>query len=279
MTESKLIYNVLMILIPEGTAMTSKRSHRFGLATATLAAAAFVFCSAPLMAQDSTSGSSWKYNASIYMWGPSLNIDTPRGYPVKVPFYSILDNLKMTFMGDFSASNDKWSIMTDVIYMKLKQDNVNDPSRPIGNFLKPSSSVQMKSWIVSPTVGYAFHNSDRARVEVFGGLRYLWIDLAVQINAQGIPVFDRSSSGPSWDGIVGLRSRVKLNDKWFMPMSIDVGGGDSDGTWQGIAGVGYNWGKFNTSLTYRYLQWKFDDVPTMSKLFIKGPLLNFNFTF
>jgi hypothetical protein len=231
------------------------------------------------MAQDSTSGSDWKYGASIYMWGPSMNIDTPTGQKVEVPFYQILNDLKMTLMGDFSVSNDKWSFMTDVIYMKLKQKNVNDPSRPIGEILDLSSSIQMKSWIVSPTVGYALHNSDKARVEVFGGLRYLWIDLGVQINAGGNPVFDKSGSGSSWDGIVGLRTKVNLDEKWFMPLSIDVGGGDSDGTWQGIAGVGYNWGKFNTSLTYRYLQWKFDDVPTMSKLFIKGPLLNFNFTF
>ena len=259
--------------------MISQRFHRFSVATASVAAAAFIFCSAPLMAQDSTSGSDWKYGASIYMWGPSMNIDTPTGQKVEVPFYQILNDLKMTLMGDFSVSNDKWSFMTDVIYMKLKQDNVNDPSRPIGELADLSSSIQMKSWIVSPTVGYALHNSDKARVEVFGGLRYLWIDLGVQINSRGNPVFDKSSSGSTWDGIVGLRAKVNLDEKWFMPLSIDVGGGDSDGTWQGIAGVGYDWGRFNTSLTYRYLQWKFDDVPTMSKLFIKGPLLNFNFTF
>lgn len=259
--------------------MNSNRFRGFSAASASAAAAAFLFCSAPLTADESTSGSDWEYSASIYLWGPSLNIDTPAGQNVEVPFYQILNDLKMTAMGDFSASNDKWSFMTDVIYMKLRQKNVNDPSRPIGDLLDLSSSIQMKSWIVSPTVGYALHNSDKARVEVFGGLRYLWIDLGVQINARGNPIFDESDSGSSWDGIIGLRAKVNLNEKWFMPMSIDVGGGDSDGTWQGIAGVGYDWGKFNTSLTYRYLQWKFDDVPTMSKLFIKGPLLNFNFTF
>jgi len=253
--------------------MITRRSYRFSVA------AALILCSAPLMAEDTASGSDWKYGASIYMWGPSLNIDTPEGQQVEIPFYQILNDLKMTLMGDFSVTNDKWSFMTDVIYMNLKQKNIHDPNRPIGEILDFSRSVQMKSWIVSPTVGYALHNSDKARVEVFGGLRYLWIDLGVQISSRGNPVFDKSDSGATWDGIVGLRAKVNLNDKWFMPMSIDVGGGDSDGTWQGIAGVGYDWGKFNTSLTYRYLQWKFDDVPTMSKLFIKGPLLNFNFSF
>lgn len=259
--------------------MINQRFHRFSVATASVAAAIFIFCSAPLMADESASGSDWNYSASIYVWGSSMNITTPPGREVEVPFYQILNDLKMVFMGDFTASNDKWSIMTDVIYLDMKQKNIHDPSRPIGELLDVTSSVQMKSWIVSPTFGYALHNSDKARVEVFGGLRYLWIDLGVQISAQGNPVFDKSGSEGFWDGIVGLRTKVNLNEKWFMPMSIDVGGGNSDGTWQGLAGIGYDWGRFNTSLTYRYLQWKFDDVPTMSKLVVKGPLLNFNFTF
>jgi hypothetical protein len=259
--------------------MVVNKFHRFQLMVTTLLSTASLFCAAPLMAADSVSGSGWKYGASIYMWGPSMNIDTPPGREIELPFYPILTDLKMTLMFDFSLTNDKWSFMTDVIYMKLRQDNINDPSRPIGEFLDFDSSIQMKSWIVSPTVGYALVNSEKARVEVFGGLRYLWIDLGVQINSRGNPIFDEASSVDFWDGIVGLRANVNLNQQWFMPLSIDVGWGDSDGTWQGIAGVGYRFKKFNTSLTYRYLSWDFDDVPAMSSLVVKGPLLNFNFTF
>jgi len=247
---------------------------------ASLVCAGFILSATPLMADESaTGGSDWKYNASMYVWGSSINITTPPGQEVEVPFYQILNDLKMVFMGDFTASNDKWSIMTDLIYLDMKQRNIHEPDRPIGNILNFSSSVQMKNWIVTPTVGYAIHNSDKARVEFFGGLRYLWIKLGVQIDVQGNPVFDRTGSGSSWDGIVGMRSKVNLNEKWFVPMSVDMGWGDSNRTWQALAGIGYDWGRFNTSLTYRYLYWKFDDVPTMSKLVVKGPLLSFNYTF
>lgn len=259
--------------------MKTKKYASLRTIAASLVCAGFILSATPLMADESAAGSDWNYSASMYVWGSSINVTTPPGQEVEVPFYQILDDLKLVFMGDFTASNDKWSIMTDLIYLDMKQKNIHDPQRPIGELLDITSSVQMKNWIVSPTVGYALHNSDKSRVEVFGGLRYLWIKLGVQINAQGNPVFDKSGSGSSWDGIVGLRAKVNLNEKWFMPMSIDVGGGDSDGTWQGLAGIGYDWGKFNTSLTYRYLSWKFDDVPTMSKLVVKGPLLSFNYKF
>lgn len=200
--------------------------------SALLSMAAFLFGATPVMAEDSTAGSDWTYGASIYMWGPSMNIDTPTppGLTVELPFYQILNDLKMTLMGEVSMRNDKWSFTADVIYMKLKQKNIHDPQFPVGNLVDLSSSVQMKSWILSPTAGYAIHNSEKARVEVFGGLRYLWIDLGVQISANENTVFDQSSSEGFWDGIVGMRAKVNLNDKWFLPMSIDVGGGNSDGT-------------------------------------------------
>jgi len=259
--------------------MVNQRFHNFKLAVTSLVSAAVLFSAAPLMAEDSSSDSDWKYSASIYMWGPSINIDTPPGREVEIPFYQILNDLKMTFMADISMSNDEWSFMTDVIYMKLRQDNIHDPKTPRGEIADFSSSVQMKSWIVSPTAGYAIYNQDNTRVEVFGGLRYLWLDLGVQIDSRGTPIFDESASEGFWDGIFGFRTRIGINDKWFVPASVDVGGGQSKNTWQFLTGVGYDWGKFNTSLTYRYLSWKFNDVPATEKLIIKGPLINFNIKF
>lgn len=255
--------------------------RKFLAFAALLICSSLLCCATPLMADDATSGSDWEYSASIYLWAPQMNIYTPSppGVKVEIPFYQILNDLKMVVMTDFSASTDKWSIMTDVIYMKLRQKNIRDPQFDIGERAGLSSSVQMKSWIISPTVGYALHNSDKARVEVFGGLRYLWIDLGVQIDSNNNPIFDRSGSEGFWDGIIGMRAKVNLNEKWFMPMSIDVGGGNTKSTWQGVAGIGYNFARFNTSLTYRYLSFKFDDVPTMDKLVSNGPLLNFNFKF
>jgi len=259
--------------------MNTQSYPKILVAPALLLIAVFLVNATPAMAEDSTSGSDWEYGVSLYMWGPSMNIDTPPGLEVEIPFYQILNDLKMTMMGDFSMKNDDWSFMTDVIYMKLKQKNIHDPENAIIGLADLTSSVQMKSWIISPTVGYALYNQDNTRVEVFGGLRYLWIDLGVQISSQGNPVFNQAADEGFWDGIIGFRANVGINEKWFVPASIDVGGGNSKNTWQALAGIGYNFGKYNTSLTYRYLSWKFDNVPAMEKLIVKGPMLNFNITF
>lgn len=262
--------------------MITHNGHKFLTTTFASLTAVFLAAATPAVADDSASGSRWEYDASLYLWGASLNITTPTppGADVEVPFYQILNDLKMVLMGEFNMRNDDWSIMTDVIYMKLKQKNILDPQVPIADLTDFSNSVQMKSWIVTPTVGYALHNEDNTRVEVFGGLRYLWMDLGLQIKSKkDTPVFDRSVSEGFWDGIFGFRARVGINDKWFVPASVDVGGGNSKATWQGIAGIGYDFGKYNTSLTYRYLYWKFNDVPALEKLVIKGPNLTFNYRF
>ena len=57
-----------------------------------------------------------------------------------------------------------------------------------------------------------------------------------------------------WAGIVGAKGRIKLGQSdWFVPYYVDVGGGSSVFTWQGVVGVGYafKWG--GVQLDYRYL--------------------------
>jgi len=65
-----------------------------------------------------------------------------------------------------------------------------------------------------------------------------------------------------------------------MPLYFDIGTGDSDGTWQGFAGVGYKFKKFNTILAYRYLDYNFDESnQVMEDLNVKGLFLGFMFKF
>lgn len=223
--------------------------------------------------------SGWDYTGSAYIWGASMTMQTPAGQEGEIPFYQILNDLKMVLMGDFSARKDKWSFTSDLIYMNLKQSNERSFTGPIGGQADLKGTIQMKSWIVTPTVGYAFYESEKARVEVVGGVRYLWIKVGLKINADGTPVFDEAGSDSFWDGIVGMRAAINLSENWYVPAYFDIGAGNSDSTWQALGGIGYRWKRYQTSLVYRYLEYKFDDIPTLAKLEVKGPLLNFSFNF
>lgn len=240
---------------------------------------AFLFFATTSNADEGTS--EWEYSAYAYMWGSQMVAKTPGGAEGEIPFYKILDNLKMTFMGGGGAQNDKWSIMTDIIYLDVKDHKKSDVEIPsTGLTVALNGSIEMKSWIVTPTVGYAVHNSKKARVEIIGGARYLSMESIAKIHENGNSIVDANASESYWDAILGMRAHIFLNDKWFVPLYFDVGTGDTDGTWQGFGGIGYRFAKYNTVFSYRYLTYDFDrSNKVIADLTVKGLFLGLQFSF
>jgi hypothetical protein len=64
----------------------------------------------------------------------------------------------------------------------------------------------------------------------------------------GLPLPGRNGSstvsGTNRDAIVGVKGQVFLgaDSRWVVPWHFDLGAGDSDFTWQAMAGVGYPFG-------------------------------------
>ncbi len=249
--------------------------RKSGIATIGSGLALLLCLSTPLAA----AASDWEKEATVYIWGAQMAIETPNGHKAELPFYKILDTLQMTLMGEFAMRNDQWSFTNDLIYIDLQQAKRRQASGPDPTDPSIYASIGLKSWIVTPTVGYALLNSEKARVEIFGGLRYLRIEAQVRLDRGNITEFDESASTSYTDGVIGMRAKINLNEKWYMPLSADIGSGGSDGTWQAQAGLGYHFSKFDSSLTYRYLDYQFDDVPTMSSLVTKGLVASFSFKF
>jgi len=221
--------------------------------------------------------SDWEYSADIYLWAPKMTAVTPGGREATLPFYKILDDLQMAFMGHTKAQKDKWSLSLDVIYVSLDQKLNRDLSY-VG--LPLDGNVSLKSWIVTPVAGYAIHDSEKARIEIIGGARYLWLKLDLNVTADDAPVFNESDSSGFWDAVIGARGIFALNDKWFVPTYFDIGTGATDRTWQGFVGIGYKFKKFTTEFGYRYMEYKFDSSnKALGELKMKGPLLGVRFDF
>ena len=84
------------------------------------------------------------------------------------------------------------------------------------------------------------------------------------------------------DGIVGLRGRSKLNDKWSLSYYADVGTGDSDITWQVAGIIDYQLNeKWTLSAGYRYLKWEFERErePLVDDFSISGPVFGARYDF
>lgn len=216
-------------------------------------------------AQETKKASDWQFGAEAYMWGAQVDGDTTSGSPVQLDFDDILDSLHLGFMGLFTAQKNKWSLIADVIYLDLQDDETVS---------SVAVSAELKGWIINSGVGYNLINSKNLRLDVLGGVRYHYLD--AELKEGSIRV--EESSG-IWDGIVGIRGNILLTDKWYLPYHLDVGTGESDFTYQALGGIGYRFSKCEIVAGYRYLSWEYDGHNILDDLSLYGPFAGIKFNF
>ena len=211
----------------------------------------------------------------------TLEEKQPTGSDIEVDLDDILDNLQFTAMGIVGARKGKWSFAADIIYMDLESDKnstVPTGSGPLG----VNTDLELRAWVITPTVGYTLVESDNVVLNIRGGARYLSLDadLEMNVNTPSAPLYAKvSDSGNVWDAIIGVNGEIAFNKRWYAPYYLDIGTGDSDFTWQVAAGIGYKFDICEVILEYRYLSWDFDDSPALDNLNINGPMLGAKFVF
>lgn len=218
-------------------------------------------------AQTVEKTSDWQFGAEVYLWGASIGGETASKSDIEVDFDDIFDDLNIGFMGIFEVKKDKWSLLADVIYLDVSEGDTVAPDVRI--------DIDLKGWVVTPVVTYNVVDSDRIELNALAGARYLYL----KPELEEVGRIRVSESNSYWDGIVGLRGRVALTDVWYLPYHLDVGTGNSDFTWQVLAGIGYRLKRFDMTVAYRYLSWDFDDDEPLEDLDLHGPFVGLIFEF
>lgn len=202
--------------------------------------------------------STWKHSLSIYGWLPTIdgtfrfNIPGEPGQPDEEVESSVLDNLDMFLMGTYEARKDKWSFLADMIYLNMSDSQEVHPTNPIIDTI--ASEQELTAWLVSVYGGYNIVNTDKVTLDVIAGIRYLTLDLdvALAINNSDLSV---SPSIDIYDAVMGLRGTYNINENWYIPYGFEIGGGDSDLTWQASTSLGYRYGWGDVFVTYRYIHY------------------------
>ncbi len=207
----------------------------------------------------------WEFGAAVYGWFPDISgstvfQETPGGGDFRIDIEDILDNLQFTFMGGFDARRDHWGFFTDIIYLAVDKADSDQRSGTIGGIgipvdVQADVKFDMTSWIWNAAGYYRAVDAPNRSMDLMAGIRYLDISQKLNWSLSGnigqIPLPDREGSAKSglsnWDFIVGVRGRFAFGreNAWFIPYHLDVGTGDSDLTWQALAGLGYafRWGE------------------------------------
>lgn len=228
-------------------------------------------------ADEAPAPDDWRFEADVYLWGASLGAETIRGDEFDVGFDDIINNLNFAFMGTLGARKDKWSLLTDLIYL-----NVEGSQRTTANIVdvpvEVSAKLNVQSVISTTAGGYQVFEMAGTGIDLLAGIRYLWLDTDLDFDL-GPRQAEASGIGSVIDGIVAVRGRTDITDSWYLTYLADVGTGQSDLTWQALGTINYSFGVVSLAAGYRYLKWNFDDEYPLANLDVQGPLLGLRFDF
>jgi hypothetical protein len=257
---------------------------------------------APLAAGAETADDPWQFDASIYLWLPSIGGDSSfpsgaaggsgGGSSVDVSAQDVLKALKMAFMGNLSAKKDKWGLWTDLVYGDFGAKKSGSRDFSIGNEQIPADvsanlKYDIKTWIWTVAGTYELVKKPEYTLDLLGGARYLdvkqTLDWSINGDISALPPVSRDGSADVtstlWDGIVGVKGVADLGSehKWFIPYYLDVGTGQSDLTWQINAGIGYRYSWGALVATWRYLDYKMPSSDPIQSVYLNGPLFGATF--
>jgi hypothetical protein len=260
--------------------------------------------------QPAANPSGWTFNVAPYVWfatidtSLSFNLPPALGGTVSadssVGFGDLLSHLNFAAMVAADAQYDRFSVLTDILYMNLggtasQFKSINffgRPSMPISKSVQTSVGQNLNATIWTLAGGYTVLQGDWGNFDVIAGVRYLRviasIDYSLALTLTGPRgnsatfggIGRASGRSDIWNGIGGFRGRVRIGDTGlFVPYYFDIGAGGSNLTWQIASGLGYHLSWADLSLTYRYLSFHQGSNSAVQNMSIRGPMLMATLTF
>jgi hypothetical protein len=254
---------------------------RYGSLLIALAALIILALPGSLMARDTGRTDQWQFMVEPYFWMASIDGSTKNGTDFSYDINDILDNLQFAIMGTVGVKKGNWSFLIDTVYVDVK-DTKDTSVGVLGRTINTSAEVEVKSWVVTPVIGYSVIDCSKGKLDIVAGARYLDVQVDVNLNLDAAYrsfAPDRSGSDNIWDGIVGVKGEIALYEQLYMPLYLDIGTGNSDFTWQVAGGLGYRFGACDAVAGYRYLSWDFDSSSPINDLNLSGPYVGVKFVF
>lgn len=208
-----------------------------------------------------------------YLWAADIGVDT-RDRSVDVDFSDVVDKLEIGFQGHVEAQADEFGGFVDVVFMGLG-DNSSRQLVDLNTDFDMTAMDLALVWSPGP--------ERMTGIELYGGLRYIDMDLGVVIDpVPPGPADIRTGIDKSYtDFLAGARYIAPLNERWRLTFSADLSGGDTEGTWS-IGGFGaYVTGPHHFIAGYRHLEMEFEagGGDERAKETFSGPLIAYGFSF
>jgi hypothetical protein len=261
-------------------------------------------------AQAPANPSGWTFNVTPYVWFATINTNMNFALPPalggtvsadsSVGFGELVPHLHFAAMVAADAQFDRFSILTDVLYLSLggaasefrSVNFPNHPSVPISGAVQAGASLNLSATVWTLAGGYTVARGAWGNFDTIVGFRFLGGNFRSNYSLGLMLTGPRgngatfggigsvSGSTDIWNGIAGFRGRLLVHDTaLFIPYYFDIGAGGSNLTWQIASGLGYRLGWGDVSITYRYLAFEQGSNVVVQRLAIRGPMIAVNIRF
>jgi len=219
----------------------------------------------------------WDWVVAPYLW--SANINTDLRTPIPPPgagsgenFNDLVDKLDGAFEIHIEGQGDKWGMFTDFTYLGL----ASDEERPA---FDTESDLDVRLFELAAV--WSPDEEKFSGLDVFAGLRRVDADFTVDFHPTN-PIYPDSNfkAGKSFnDFMLGARYTFPLSDRWKLTVRGDGSWGDTAGTWNASAVLGYATKNGAWGLGYRVLNGDFDNDNSDLQIRMSGFEVGYGFRF
>ena len=216
-----------------------------------------------------------------YIWLSDITLDQTSGVSGGISASDLLDKSDSVGMIRMETARNRWGFTLDYLWLGVSEDATISLPVPIGGV-----NLRAELDISIVEIGGFFRPSGNDNgVNYLFGLRNMNIDKTLLVTPPGGGPTQRFDGDPDFtDAFAGVRYLHRFSDDWDLNLRGDYGFGDSEGTLNLLATVGYRFNRtFAVNLGYRHLAIEFeenvDSAVETTDIEMSGPLIGFLFRF
>ena len=219
----------------------------------------------------------WRWSITPYLWGSDIETDVsfPGGQDIggTAKFDDILDKLDLGGMLHFEGQRGAWGMFVDATYLSLSDDTTQGPF---------SADSELDTGLYEFAATYTPGGGSGA-FTAFAGARIVDLSLEMTFSGPGpIGPIRRASDKSFTDFMVGGRYTHLFNDRWLFNVRADMGAGDTESSWNVLAGFGWKFGgDLDNAVLFgwRHMELEVEESGRETDVTFDGPIAGVLFSF
>ena len=222
-------------------------------------------------------GDNWRWSVTPYLWGTKLNADVRfrGGQEVggELQFDDILDKLDFAAQVHLEGRRGAWGMFADATYLALSDDTTHGPI---------TADTDIDTGIYEFAATFT-PGGEGGQFTAFAGARIFDLSLEMDFSLPAPLAPVRRTSDKSYtDFMVGGRFIHPFADRWLAEFRGDVGGGDTESSWNALATVGWRFGNDLDNAVlfgWRHMELEVEEGGRKTDVTFDGPIAGVLFSF